>query len=90
MAVQSYTICEYGLIRSLDDYPETASIGLNEIYLPKRLFDSLHDYISQNQDESKDAERPFSLFNKGKKRQIKVKKYIYFNGHLTISFAAYD
>jgi len=71
-----YTICEYGVIRSKKDYGEIEDTSLKEIYLPNTHFDSLFQYIAENQDESQDGEKPFTLFSKGKKRQIKVKNYV--------------
>lgn len=67
-------ICEYGTIRSLDDYEGENS--LDELYLSRDHFDTLYEYISQNQDDSIEAERPFSLIAKGSRRQIKVKNYV--------------
>lgn len=69
-----YHICEYGTIRCLEDYEGVNS--LEELYLHKKHFDTLYEYISQNQDDSSDAERPFSLSSKGSRRQIKVKNYV--------------
>lgn len=39
-------------------------------------FDSLYNYISRNQDESTDGEKPFSLFARGRKKQIRIKNYV--------------
>ena len=72
----SYYICEYGVIRSLNDYSDGGGNSLEELYLPEYHFESIYKYISQNQDESIEIEKPFSLFSKGKKRQIKVKNYV--------------
>lgn len=76
MKKQSYHICEYGVIRSLNDYGDESISSLSELYLPKKQFESFYDYISQNQEDSTDSEKPFSLFSKGKRRQIKVKNYV--------------
>lgn len=76
MKKQSYHICEYGVIRSFNDYGDDSKSSLSELYLPTKQFDSFYDYISQNQDDSTDSEKPFSLFSKGKRRQIKVKNYV--------------
>jgi len=73
---QSYHICEYGVIRSLNDYSSDAVSSLEELYLPEKHFESIHKYISQNQDESAESEKPFSLFSKGKRKQIKVRNYV--------------
>jgi 5-methylcytosine-specific restriction enzyme subunit McrC len=73
---QSYHICEYGVIRSLKDYDNEETDSLTELYLPENHFNDFYRYISQNQDESTEGEKPFALFNKGKKRQIKVKNYV--------------
>lgn len=76
MKRQSYHICEYGVIRSLNDYNSDAVSSLEELYLPEKHFESIHKYISQNQDESDESEKPFSLFSKGKRKQIKVRNYV--------------
>lgn len=76
MKKEPYYICEYGVIRSLNDYGNGETNSLGELYLPEKQFDSIYNYISQNQDESKDGEKPFALFSKGKRRQIKVKNYV--------------
>lgn len=75
---KNYEISEFGLIRSLEDYPDIDPlfISLKEIYLPKNHFDDLFDFIMQNQEEKKDSERMFSIFYKKKKRQIKTKNYV--------------
>lgn len=76
MNKETYHICEYGVIRSISDYNSDAVSSLAELYLPDKHFESIHKYISQNQDESAETEKPFSLFSKGKRRQIKVKNYV--------------
>jgi 5-methylcytosine-specific restriction enzyme subunit McrC len=73
---ESYNICEFGIIRSKEDYDEAQNRPLEEIYLPANHFDSLYKYISNHQDESKEGEKPFSLSTKGRKRQIRVKNYV--------------
>ena len=72
----AYHICEYGVIRSINDYSSDSISSLSELYLPEIHFESIHKYISLNQDESSEGERPFSLFSKGRRRQIKVKNYV--------------
>lgn len=67
-------ICEYGTIKCFDDYEGENS--LDELYLSRDHFDSLYQYISQNQDYAVEAERPFSLIAKGSRRQIRVKNYV--------------
>ncbi len=74
MKTPPYYICEYGIIRCINDYAGTNS--LEELYLSKNHFDSLYDFISQNQDDSTEAEKPFSLYTKGSRRQIKVKNHV--------------
>ena len=76
MKKQSYHICEYGVIRSLNDYGSESISSLSELYLPEKEFNNFYNYISQNQDDSADGEKPFSLFSKGKRKQIKVKNYV--------------
>lgn len=64
------------MIRSKEDYSDAENFPLEEIYLPLNHFDSLYKYISNNQDDSKDGEKPFALSTKGRKRQIRVKNYV--------------
>lgn len=74
---KTFQISEYGLIRSRQDYEVDDSIkSLKEIYLKKEHFDDLFDFIMQNQEEKKEGERMFSIYSKGKKRQIKTKNYV--------------
>lgn len=74
---KNYEISEYGVIRSLEDYDMDSSFkSLKELYLPKEYFNDLFDFIMQNQEEKKEGERMFSIFSKGKKRQIKTKNYV--------------
>jgi 5-methylcytosine-specific restriction enzyme subunit McrC len=72
----SYNICEFGIIRSKEDYSDAENFPLEEIYLPSTHFNSLYKYISNNQDDSKDGEKPFALSAKGSKRQIRVKNFV--------------
>src|SRR5690606_17919925 len=44
--------------------------------LQEKQFNSIYKYISESQNESAESERPFTLFSKGKRRQIKVKNYV--------------
>jgi 5-methylcytosine-specific restriction enzyme subunit McrC len=74
---KNYEISEYGVIRSLKDYQiESSFKSLKELYLPKEHFNDLFEFIMQNQEEKKEGERMFSIFSKGKKRQIKMKNYV--------------
>lgn len=74
---KNYEISEYGVIRSLEDYDiEPSFKSLKELYLPKDHFNDLFEFIMQNQEEKKEGERMFSIFSKGKKRQIKTKNYV--------------
>ena len=74
---KTFQISEYGVIRSLEDYDVYDSLpSLKEIYLSKVHFDDLFDFIMQNQEEKKESERMFSIFSKGKKRQIKTKNFV--------------
>lgn len=74
MIKSTYHICEYGSIRCLDDFSGVNS--LEEIFLSRKHFESLFKYISENQDESSDAEKPFSLHSKGSRKLIRVKNYV--------------
>lgn len=71
-----YNICEFGVIRSIENYGDAENIPLEEIYLPTNHFDSLYNYISNSQDDSKDGEKPFTLSSKGRKRQIRIKNFV--------------
>ncbi|WP_271424016.1 McrC family protein [Aequorivita sinensis] len=74
---KNYEISEYGVIRSREDYDIDSSFkSLKELYLPKEHFNDLFEFIMQNQEEKKAEERMFSIFSKGKKRQIKTKNYV--------------
>ena len=75
---KKYEISEFGLIRSLNDYPEIDPLkkSLKEIYLPENHFNDLYEFVIENQEENKDSEVMFSLFRKGKKLQIKTKNYV--------------
>ena len=74
---KNYEISEYGVIRSKEDYDiESSYKSLKELYLPKEDFNDLFEFIMQNQEEKKEGERMFSIFSKGKKRQIKTKNYV--------------
>ena len=74
---KNYEISEYGVIRSKEDYDiESSFKSLKELYLPKELFNDLFEFIMQNQEEKKEGERMFSIYSKGKKRQIKTKNYV--------------
>ena len=73
----NYEISEYGVIRSKEDYDIDSSFkSLKELYLPKEHFNDLFEFIMQNQEEKKEGERMFSIFSKGKRRQIKTKNYV--------------
>ncbi|MFN5073853.1 MAG: McrC family protein [Alphaproteobacteria bacterium] len=76
MSRESFHICEYGVIRSLNDYDSGSESTLAELYLQEKQFNSIYKYISESQNESAESERPFTLFSKGKRRQIKVKNYV--------------
>ncbi len=74
---KNYEISEYGVIRSKDDYDIDSTFrSLKELYLPKDHFNDLFEFIMQNQEEKKEGERMFTIFSKGKKRQIKTKNYV--------------
>lgn len=74
---KTYQISEYGTIRCLEDYDvDIKAKSLKEIYLSKDHFEDLFEFVMQNQEEKKEGERMFSIFSKGKKRQIKTKNYV--------------
>ena len=74
---KNYEISEYGVIRSKEDYDIDSTFrSLKELYLPKDHFNDLFEFVMQNQEEKKEGERMFSIFSKGKKRQIKTKNFV--------------
>jgi 5-methylcytosine-specific restriction enzyme subunit McrC len=71
-----YSICEHGLIRSREDFPDGKDIALEELYLPSKQFETLYQYLSEAQDESVDVEKPFMLFSRGRKKHIRIKNHV--------------
>jgi 5-methylcytosine-specific restriction enzyme subunit McrC len=72
-----FHITEYGTIRSKKDYPlRNYQQSINEIYLPNKQFEDLFEFVLQNQEYGKEAYKAFSIFSKGRKKQIKVKNYV--------------
>jgi 5-methylcytosine-specific restriction enzyme subunit McrC len=69
-----YHICEYGIISCSKEYNGINS--LSNLYLIEEHFDSLFNYISHSQDYSNEADKPFSLYYKGTKRQIRIKNHV--------------
>lgn len=74
MKKKVYHICEYGIISCSKDYNGVDT--LSSLYLTEEHFDSLFNYISNSQDYSNDADKPFSLFSKGSKKQIRIKNHV--------------
>lgn len=70
-----YHICEYGIVRSSDDYPSGITT-FSELYLPKTSFENLYQYILESQVAFLDSDLPFLLYAKGGKRHIKVKSFV--------------
>ena len=69
-----YHICEYGIISCFKDYNGVDT--LSNLYLPELHFNSLFNFISNSQDDSNEAEKPFTLSSKGSKRQIRIKNHV--------------
>ncbi len=76
MRKEGFHICEYGIIKNANDYEGTIKSSLEELYIPEKSFNNLYNFILENQDASSNAEIPFLIFSKGRKRQIKVKNYV--------------
>ena len=78
MTNKSYTICEFGTIRKSLDYAGLDGFNHvdNIVYLPTKAFDSIYDFVLENQSIDGDNEPPFSLFRKNRHDQIKVKNYV--------------
>lgn len=73
---KTFQICEYGVIRNVTDYDREAISNLNELYLPEKSFDSLFNFILENQSAESEKDPPFTLFMKSGRKQIKVKNYV--------------
>jgi 5-methylcytosine-specific restriction enzyme subunit McrC len=72
--VAIYQICEFGLIKSLDDFKNP--LRNNEIVIPGNSFNNLWSFILEKQSDSVSSEKAFDLFTKGGKRIIKAKNYV--------------
>jgi len=78
MSGKSYTICEFGTIRKSSDYEGLDGFNHvdNMVYLPDKSFDSIYNFILENQGKDEYNEPPFSLFQKDRHIQIKAKNYV--------------
>lgn len=73
MTSSNYHICEFGLIRKKSDF-DSCNDTPSELYLSDIHFNSLYQYILENQTPENDI--PFTLFKKNTKEQIKVKNHV--------------
>jgi 5-methylcytosine-specific restriction enzyme subunit McrC len=70
-----FFITEYGTIRSNRDFGDLES-SLSELYLNHEIFDDVYQSIIELQEANIESERPFVLFTKKGKNQIKVKNFV--------------
>ena len=78
MKSNNYHICEFGTIARASDFNRTKGEDFlnNIVYLPDDSFNSIDNFILDNQSTEGDKEPPFTLFRKNKKRQIRVRNYV--------------
>ena len=76
MSNNLYQLREYGVIRKASDFADSITSSIDELYLPDSSFDSLFNFILENQSTGVEKDPPFSLFIKSKRKQIKVKNYV--------------
>lgn len=77
MKKEPYHICEYGVIRCLDDYKNIDVLNnTDELYLRKESFDSIYKYCLAQQEDSIQGDKPFGIIIKNGKRQIRIKNYV--------------
>jgi 5-methylcytosine-specific restriction enzyme subunit McrC len=71
------TIIEYGRILCKDDYDvKEIEESPSRLYLKRNAFDNLKNFVSENNDESIDIEKSFSVHRAKQKDFIRVKNYV--------------
>ncbi len=73
--MKAHTIREFGIIYNKQDYPDSKD-SFNNIYINKRAFINLKNFISENVEESEDIDNAFIVFRKKGKDFIKVKNFV--------------
>ena len=70
-------ICEFGTIWNLREfYPEKPTDSFNEIYLDAKSFESLKNFVGENNDPGCEIEQAFSMHRRKGKDFIRVKNYV--------------
>ena len=72
---KTFYISEYGTIRSKQDFGNLQS-NLTELYLNQEIFSDVYQSIIELQESNIEVERPFVLFTKKGKHQIRVKNFV--------------
>ena len=74
---KNYHVSEYGLIRSEQEWDVDDNVkSLKQIYIPEDHFNSLYNFVLENQDDSDESESVFTVKTKNRRRQIKVKNHV--------------
>ncbi len=78
MKGENYQIREFGLIRKAVDFNRDSGsvFSANEVYLPAKSFESLLNFVLDNQSIEGSNDSPFTVFRKQKHHQIKVKNFV--------------
>ena len=70
-------ICEFGTIWNLREfYPEKPTDSFNEVYLDAKSFESLKNFVAENNDPGCEIEQAFSMHRRKGKDFIRVKNYV--------------
>ncbi|HDR52552.1 MAG TPA: hypothetical protein ENN90_13200 [Mariniphaga anaerophila] len=70
-------ICEFGTIWNQKEfYPEKPVDSFNEIYLDAKSFESLKNFVAENNDRGCEIEQAFSMHRRKGKDFIRVKNYV--------------
>ncbi|SHJ32178.1 5-methylcytosine-specific restriction enzyme subunit McrC [Tangfeifania diversioriginum] len=70
-------ICEFGTIwNNREFYPEKPTDNFNEVYLDAKSFESLKNFVAENNDPSCEIEQAFSIHRRKGKDFIRVKNYV--------------
>lgn len=70
-------ICEFGTIWNRREFfPENPTDSFNEIYLDAKSFESLKNFVAENNDPGCEIEQAFSMHRRKGKDFIRVKNYV--------------
>ena len=70
-------ICEFGTIWNRREfYPEKPTDSFNEVYLDAKSFESLKNFVAENNDPGCEIEQAFSIHRRKGKDFIRVKNYV--------------